>query len=24
MTMGNNVLDGATGGFYKLSTGLTF
>lgn len=24
MTMGNNVLDGAKGGFYKLSTGLTF
>jgi hypothetical protein len=24
MTAGSNVLDGATGGFYKLSTGLTF
>ncbi len=24
ITVGNNVLDGATGGFYKLSTGLTF
>ncbi|MCO4098593.1 DUF6733 family protein [Gemmatimonas sp.] len=24
MTMGSNVLDGATGGFYKLSTGLSF
>lgn len=24
MTLGNNVLDGATGGFYKLSTGITF
>ena len=22
--MGNNVLDGATGGFYKLSTGISF
>lgn len=24
LTVGNNVLDGATGGFYKLSTGITF
>jgi hypothetical protein len=24
MTVGNNVLNGTTGGFYKLSTGLTF
>jgi hypothetical protein len=24
MTMGNNILDGARGGFYKLSTGITF
>lgn len=24
LTLGSNVLDGATGGFYKLSTGLTF
>jgi hypothetical protein len=24
LSLGTNVLDGATGGFYKLSTGLTF
>jgi hypothetical protein len=24
LTVGNNLLDGATGGFYRLSTGLTF
>lgn len=24
MTVGSNVLDGATGGFYKLTTGVTF
>lgn len=24
MTMGSNVLEGATGGFYKLSTGISF
>lgn len=24
MTLGSNVLDGATGGFYKLSSGITF